>query len=128
MEERDVYEDDPDGETMIVEETRYGQLLAIYEYEFGPFPRLKITGKELFLLGLIRPCPTDGFDASADVVLYSKADFQAETTVIIDLMQVENVVGRVELPERRAFGIVDRVMGSARPVFVLDEDERVVAA
>jgi hypothetical protein len=125
--ERDVYEDNPDpNKQYIVRETHYGQLLAIYEMEFGPIPQLNLHHSELLLLALVHPRPTNGVDATANIVIYKDADFRAETTIVVDLEAVEKVIGRVELPEMRCFGIIDREMGCARPVFQLDEDERVV--
>jgi hypothetical protein len=115
----------------MVDETHYGQLLAVYDLEVNedlwskldPDSLFDIDLPEHYLLALVHPCPTKGVDASVHPVIYRTTDFRTEATVIIDLKDVENVVGRVELPEIGGYGIIDRVMGCARLTFAVDDNE-----
>jgi hypothetical protein len=115
----------------MVDETHYGQLLAIYDLtvdeelfaEIDKESELEADLPDHFLLGLVHPCPTNGLDATAQPVFYRATDFKNKPTIIIDMKDIENVVGRVELPGYGCFGIVDRVMGCARLTFTVDEND-----
>lgn len=74
------------------------------------------------LLALVRPCKTNGLDATESVTLYR--DVLAD--VVVDLQSVQAVVGRVK--SRDQWGIVDRSRGLARTVFDAEEASAPVVA
>jgi hypothetical protein len=71
---------------------------------------LELAGKTL-LLALIRPCQTEGRDATKEETRYSRN----LSSIITDLRNVKGVVGRVK--SRREWTIIDRRSSFAKPAF-----------
>jgi hypothetical protein len=75
----------------------------------------KLKGKRR-LLAVVTPCKTEGKDATKVVTEYTA--FRA--TIVTDLQAIQHVIGRAK--RRNTWGIIDRSMEEARPVFISGEE------
>lgn len=88
-------------------------------------PQYGFLEDTVFVLGLVKPCPTNGCDASSEVVSYREVAFRPTTEVIIRLDAIKSSVGRVKFNGDH-WGIIDRPDGMVKPSFVVTENEEIV--
>ena len=87
---------------MQVRQIFYGQLDCILNIELPASHTLNLMQPTCFLLVVVIPCLTGGWDATREVTMYSNMTAPIE----IDLHTVECVVGRVQ--HGNEWGIIDR--------------------
>ncbi len=104
-----------------IQQVHYGQLLAVLELPLQGRVWKDHAGSTV-LLAIIRPCKTNGKDATQELTLYR--EYAAD--VVVDVNAVEAVVGRVK--SRKEWGIIDRSGALARTVFTADVDAASSAA
>lgn len=105
------YEDRVNGALHVVQLVQYGRLEKILVCSLSNDTQwLGLAGKTL-LLALIRPCQTEGRDATKEEARYSRN----LASIITDLRNVKGVVGRVK--SRGEWTIIDRRSSFAKPAF-----------
>ncbi|KAI0628285.1 hypothetical protein C8Q77DRAFT_1068240 [Trametes polyzona] len=111
----EVLEHNRQGEE--VRGVHYGHLQAVLECALPPLdPMWKGYAGSTLLLAYIKPCKTDGRDATESLVFYK--DYSAP--IVVDIRSVQAVVGRVKT--RGSWGIVDRSGVYARTVFTNESE------
>ncbi|KAG1788623.1 uncharacterized protein HD556DRAFT_1217308, partial [Suillus plorans] len=99
------------GALHMVQLVQYGRLEKILVCSLSNDTQwLGLAGKTL-LLTLIRPCQTEGRDATKEEARYSRN----LASIITDLRNVKGVVGRVK--SRGEWTIIDRRSSFAKPAF-----------
>ena len=98
----------------------YGRLDIILECDI-PDKRFwgMLRGKKV-LLAILKPCSTNGKDATQEVVTYT----ETTTEIVTDLRAVACVVGRIQTRDR--WSIIDRSGDLVRTEFIESHDDYLV--
>ncbi|KAI0071734.1 hypothetical protein K474DRAFT_1606422, partial [Panus rudis PR-1116 ss-1] len=94
----------------------YGQLQRIIQCDIPDDASWNNLKGKTFLYAAVVPFRTNGRDATKEITTYSTTN----APIILDLRQIENVVGRVYTQNK--WSIIDRSDGLARTVFMVEED------
>jgi hypothetical protein len=103
---------------MIVDEhmeVRYGQLHHILKFAI---PAFKTYPEKTYILAFIKPCVTNGVDATVQKAYYSAM----RPVGVADLTCYVATVGRVPVGQQR-YGIIDRSTEEAWPTVYEDAEE-----
>ncbi|KAG1902777.1 uncharacterized protein F5891DRAFT_948301 [Suillus fuscotomentosus] len=105
------YEDRVNGALHVVQLVQYGHLEKILVFSLSNDTQWRGLAGKTLLLVLIRPCQTEGRNATKEEARYSRN----LASIITDLWNVKGVVGMVK--SHREWTIIDRRSSFAKPAF-----------